>query len=366
LTIETNLFDPNVFYSRQIALPELGKQGQEKLRRSRVAIVGVGGLGSVSALYLALAGIGYIKLIDQDTVEIHNLHRQVLYSLENVRYPKVEAAVQRIKSINPDVKVDPIPENVREDNVEELISGVDVVVDGLDNMKTRYLINEACAKHRIPYVFGGAIGMEGNISVFAPPETPCLECVFPNVEDHQLPTCDIRGVLGATSGIIGALEAMETIKLIAGMEETLKGKMLVCDFKTMDFVKFDIFKRPDCPICQGKKAKTPRIKERLTWLCGQKTVNVNPPRPITLELGDIYGGLKSCFKVLLKSSVVIVFEYDGVEVSLFKNGRMLIKNVEDEENALRIYKSIMNYLGVKIWLDDMKSSGELYAQSLQS
>jgi threonine dehydrogenase-like Zn-dependent dehydrogenase len=147
LTVDSNLFDPNVFYSRQIVLPELGRQSQEKLRKSRVAVIGVGGLGSASALYLALAGVGFIRLVDQDTVEMHNLHRQVLYALENIRYPKVEAAAQRIRNINPDVELDPIPENVREDNVEELISGVDVVVDGLDNMKTRYLINEACAKH---------------------------------------------------------------------------------------------------------------------------------------------------------------------------------------------------------------------------
>jgi adenylyltransferase/sulfurtransferase len=347
LTVDSNLFDPNVFYSRQIVLPELGRQGQEKLRKSRVAVIGVGGLGSASALYLALAGVGFIRLVDQDTVEMHNLHRQVLYALENIRYPKVEAAAQRIRNINPDVELDPIPENVREDNVEELISGVDVVVDGLDNMKTRYLINEACAKHGIPYVFGGAIGMEGNVSVFAPPETPCLECVFPDIRDDQLPTCDIRGVLGSTTGIVGALQAMETIKLLAGVGETLKGKLLVCDFTTMDFVKLEIFKRPDCPTCRGEKAETLQAKEELVWLCGQKTVNVNPPRPITLELESIREMLRSRFKVLLKSSLVVVFEYDGVEVSLFKNGRMLIKNVEDEENALKIYRSIVNYLGVK-------------------
>jgi adenylyltransferase/sulfurtransferase len=347
LTVDSNLFDPNVFYSRQIVLPELGRQGQEKLRKSRVAVIGVGGLGSASALYLALAGVGFIRLVDQDTVEMHNLHRQVLYALENIRYPKVEAAAQRIRNINPDVELDPIPENVREDNVEELISGVDVVVDGLDNMKTRYLINEVCAKHGIPYVFGGAIGMEGNVSVFAPPETPCLECVFPDIRDDQLPTCDIRGVLGSTTGIVGALQAMETIKLLAGVGETLKGKLLVCDFTTMDFVKLEIFKRPDCPTCRGEKAETLQAKEELVWLCGQKTVNVNPPRPITLELESIREMLRSRFKVLLKSSLVVVFEYDGVEVSLFKNGRMLIKNVEDEENALKIYRSIVNYLGVK-------------------
>jgi len=348
LTVGVNSYNPNIFYSRQIALPELGRKGQEKLRSSRVAIVGVGGLGSASALYLALAGVGFIRLIDQDTVEMHNLHRQVLYALENIRYPKVEAAAQRIRNINPDVELDPIPENIREDNVEELISGVDVVVDGLDNMKTRYLINKTCAKHRIPYVFGGAIGMEGNVSVFAPPETPCLECVLPDVKDDQLPTCDIRGVLGSTTGIVGALQAMETVKLLAGVGETLKGKLLVCDFTNMDFTKLDVFKRLDCPACQGENAEVLHAKERLVWLCGQKTVNVNPPRPITLELDSILERSQSRFKVLLKSMLVIVFEYNGFEISIFKNGRMLIKNVEDEENALKVYRSITNHLGLKI------------------
>jgi len=131
-------FNPDEFYSRQIVLPELGRRGQDKLRRSKIAIVGLGGLGSASALYLALAGVGYLRLVDQDTVELNNLHRQILYSLDNLRCPKVEAATRRIEETNPNVKVEPIPENVRDDNVEEVVKGMDCVVDGLDNMKTRY------------------------------------------------------------------------------------------------------------------------------------------------------------------------------------------------------------------------------------
>ena len=342
-------FDPQVFYSRQIVLRELGPQGQQKLKQSKVAVVGVGGLGSVSALYLALAGVGFLRLIDQDTVELHNLHRQVLYSLESLRYPKVEVAAHSIRSLNPHVEVEPIPENIRVENVEELIGGVDAVVDGLDNMRTRYLINRVCAEHGIPYVFGAAIGLEGNLSVFAPPETPCLECVLPNLEDDQLPTCNTRGVLGSTTGIIGALQAMETIKLLAKVSETLKGKLLVCDFKNMDFVKLDVLKRSDCPVCQGVAAEKTHFSERLVWLCGQKTVNINPPRPILLDTERIYEKLKDRFKTLLKSSLAIVFECGGgIEISLFKNGRALIKNVEDEENALKIYKNILNELLVQV------------------
>jgi len=340
------IFDPDEFYSRQIALPELGRRGQEKLRRASVAVVGLGGLGSVSALYLALAGVGYLRLVDQDTVELHNLHRQILYDLDDLRYPKVEAAAQRIQRVNPNLEVEAIPENVRAGNVEEVVEGVDCVVDGLDNMETRYLVNRICAKQEVPYVFGAAIGIEGNLSVFALPETPCLECVIPDLDDSMLPTCQTRGVLGATAGIIGTMQAMETVKLLAGIGENLKGKLMVCDFRDMYFTKIDIFKRPDCSACSGKVAEPPVAKERLVWLCGQKTVNVNPPQPIGMELDEIHSRLKHHFKMLVKSSLVLVFEYNGgVEVSLFRSGRMLIKNVENEESALRVYKDLIEKLG---------------------
>jgi len=342
-------FDLDEFYSRQVVLPELGPQGQEKLRRSKAVIVGLGGLGSASALYLALAGVGYLRLADLDTVELQNLHRQVLYSLEDLRYPKVEAAAQRIRQINPTVEVESVPENVRESNVEEIVHDMDCVVDGLDNMRTRYLLNRACVKHKIPYIFGAAIGIEGNLSVFTPPESPCLECVLPGLDDRHLPTCDIRGVLGATTGIIGTMQAMEAIKILAGIGNPLKGKLMVCDFREMYFTTIDIFKRLDCPVCQAKVIEPIEARERLTWLCGRNTVNVNPPKPLDVRLDEIYGTLKHHFKVIVKSSLVIVFQYNGgIEVSLFNQGRMLIKNVKDEESALRVYDEVMEKLGLKI------------------
>ena len=348
--MSTIAFDPKEFYSRQVVLSELKPEGQEKLRRSKVAIIGLGGLGTVSALYLALAGVGYLRLVDQDTVELNNLHRQVLYGIKSLRYPKVEAAAERIKQMNPEVEVEPVPENVRESNVNEVIKGMDCVVDGLDNIRTRYLINRACADQGIPYVFGAAIGMEGNLSVFASPETPCLECVLPNLDDRHLLTCDIRGVLGATTGIIGSMQAMEAIKLLAGMGGLLKGKLMICDFQDMFFTTIDIFKRSDCPVCQGKPAKLAKPKggERLAWLCGRNTVNVNPSRPIELSLSDLYERLRHHFKILIKSSLVVVFEYNGVEVSLFNQGRMLIKNVKNEESALKVYNKVMEKLGLAL------------------
>lgn len=342
-TQKKTLYDE--FYSRQIILKELGRKGQRKLAESKVAVVGLGGLGTVSSLYLALAGVGCLRLIDQDTVETQNLHRQVLYSPEDLRYPKVEVSAKRLEKTNPLIKVEPVPENLNAYNVEKLLSEMDCVVDGLDNMHTRYLVNRACAKLEIPYVFGAAIGVEGNLSVFAPPETPCLECVLPNVEDDYLSTCDVRGVLGATAGIIGTMQAMETIKVLAGIGVALKGKLMICDFSDMYFAAIDIFRRDNCPACHGAVA-IEEMKEKLVWLCGQNTVNVNPEKPFTLSLSEAYVHVKEHFKVRIKSRLAIIFDYKDFEVTLFNDGRMLIKNVKDEKAAVKVYREIARKLGL--------------------
>ena len=202
------------FYSRQVLMKEIGEKGQERFSKSKVAVVGTGDLGTVSSLYLALAGVGRLRLIDQDTVELQNLHRQILYTASDLHYPKAEVAAKRLQELNPQVNVEAFSENVNSSNVERLLEGVDCVVDGLDNMVTRYIVNSACVKLKITYVFGAAIGLEGNLSVFSPPETGCLECLLPNLSDNDLLTCSSRGVIGATPrGVIGTLQAIETIKL---------------------------------------------------------------------------------------------------------------------------------------------------------
>lgn len=337
-------FDPARYYSRQIVLKELGEQGQRRLGESTVAVIGVGGIGTVSALYLALAGVGSLVLVDQDTVELHNLHRQILFSLEDVRLPKAEVAARKLKTVNPEVNLIPVPDNLRDENVKETLKKVDLVVDGLDNMRTRYIVNSACYRLRIPYVFGGAIAMEGNISVFHPPETPCLECVLPSFDDRHLPGCDTRGVLGATAGIIGSIQAMEAIKVLAGIEDALKGRLLVCDFRQMEFEKIQIFKREDCAICGTGVVAGLAPSDRLVWLCGRDTINVNPAKPVDLDLERAMGKLKQRYEVLARSSIVAVFRYDGTEVSLFRNGRMLIKGAVKEEEALQIYSDISRLL----------------------
>jgi molybdopterin-synthase adenylyltransferase len=333
------------FYSRQTILKELGEKGQQKLAKSKVAVVGAGGLGTVSSLYLTLAGVGYIRLIDQDTVETHNLHRQILYNIDDLHYPKTEVAAKKLEKQNPMVTVEAIPENVNASNVERLLSGVDCVVDGLDNIVTRYLVNRVCVKLSIPYVFGAGIGIEGNLSVFAPPETGCLECLMPNLSDSDLLTCSSRGVLGATTGIIGALQAMETIKLLSGVGSTLKGKLLVCDFSDMDFTTIDISKNSHCPICHGEVSSITG-SERLVWLCGKETANINPEKPLKLNLDEVYPTLSKKVNVRLKSRLALMFDYKSYEVSLFNGGRMLIKGVEDEKTALSVYREILRKINV--------------------
>ena len=338
-------FQASDFYSRQIALHELGREGQERLRNSKATIVGLGGLGSVSCLFLAMAGVGRLTLVDQDTVELNNLHRQALYSLADIRYPKVEAASRRLATVNPEVKFETVPENLNEDNIRTVIGDSDCVVDGLDNMNTRYLISRYCVEKRIPYVFGGAIGFEGNVAVFKTPETPCLECVLPGLEDSELPTCDTRGVMGATTGIVGSVQAMETIKLLSGITKQLESKMLVFDFIQSEFRTINLAIRPDCP-CQTKTQRKPVQQRKLAWLCGSDTVNVNPQTNQTLNLENIGTTINAHGKVLLKTPLVIVFDYKGHEISLFRKGRMLIKNVKNEEEGEEIFKSVDKMIGV--------------------
>jgi molybdopterin/thiamine biosynthesis adenylyltransferase len=335
------VLDPSELYSRQTVIKEVGEEGQNRLMSSRVAVVGIGGLGSASSMYLALAGVGFLRLIDQDTVEAHNLHRQSLFSVDDLRRPKAEAAADRIRSIAPRVMVEPVAENLRDSNVDKLLQDVDVIVDGLDNMMTRYIVNSASVKMRKPYVYGAAIAMEGDVSVFKPPETPCLRCITPGVEDAMLPTCETRGILGPVAGAIGAIQAVETIKLLAGIEGVLKGRLLTCDFKNVDFYTIQIAKRPDCEAC-GSGAWCKGETERLTWLCGSNTVNVNPSEPMSIDLTRAANTLSTRFKVLVRSPMVLVVQLeDGVEVSVFQQGRMLIKNVDSEDKALKVYERLV-------------------------
>ncbi len=237
-------------YSRHLLLPEVGAEGQQKLLDAKVLLLGAGGLGSPAALYLAAAGVGTLGIVDNDEVDLSNLQRQVIHSSERIGVPKVDSAEQTITALNPDVKVEKYPVRLGPDNIMDILPGYDIVVDGLDNFPTRYLLNDASVRLQIPVVSAAILGFEGQLSVFKPYDGPCYRCLFPVPPPAELaPSCGANGVLGVLPGTMGLLQATEVIKLILGEGEPLIGRLLMYDAlaATVDEVK--VRRDPDCPIC---------------------------------------------------------------------------------------------------------------------
>jgi len=236
-------------YIRQIVLKDFGLEGQEKLRKTSVCVVGLGGLGSIVSLYLAGMGVGRLRIIDKDIVEKVNLHRQILYDMEDLGRLKAYAARDKLRRLNPEVCIEALTYQIDEDSVEEAIKGVDIVLDGLDNFKTRRIVNKTCFEYGIPYVYASVIETYGSVSVFKPGETACFECIFRGVSDDELPRCEEVGVLPAAVGVVASIEVAEAIKLILGWKPNLIGKMAFIDIRSLSFYVFEVSKNPKCPIC---------------------------------------------------------------------------------------------------------------------
>jgi molybdopterin/thiamine biosynthesis adenylyltransferase/rhodanese-related sulfurtransferase len=241
-------------YSRHLLLPQVGEAGQQRLRVARVLIVGAGGLGSPAALYLAAAGVGTLRIADDDRVELSNLQRQILHTQARVGVAKVASAAQALAALNPGVRVEAIAERVGADNVERLLRDVDVVVDGADNFATRYLLNDACVRLGKPLVYGAVLQFEGQVSVFDAGRqrghAPCYRCLFPQPPPPGFaPDCGQAGVLGVLPGVIGLLQATEAIKLLLGIGQSLAGRVLNFDALSMRFHELRLKPDPDCPVC---------------------------------------------------------------------------------------------------------------------
>ncbi len=244
-------------YARHLLLPEIGLEGQDRLLRSRVLIVGAGGLGSPVALYLAAAGVGTLTLVDHDVVDRSNLQRQVLYADSNTGEPKTEAARTRLRALNPDVRINAVSQKLDRENVEELFADHDVIVDGSDNFPTRYLINDACVRLGLANVYGSVFRFEGQASVFWPAQpgepTPCYRCLYPQPPPPELaPSCGEAGVLGVLPGVIGLLQATETLKLLLGIGDLLTSRLLHYDALQARFTTHRIRPDPNCEYCSGQ------------------------------------------------------------------------------------------------------------------
>jgi len=245
-------------YSRHIMLRGLDIEGQDRLRAARVLVVGLGGLGSPVALYLAAGGVGELLLADDDTVDLTNLQRQVLHDTASVGRRKTDSAMTRLAALNPEVSLTPVTERLHRETLPARLEGVDCVVDGSDNFATRFAVNAACVGAGVPLVSGAAIRMEGQLAVYRAdrPDQPCYRCVFP--EDGETgETCSETGVLAPLTGVVGSLMATETMKLLSGLGETLDSRLMTLDATTMQWRTLKLRRDPNCPVCGGRDVRAP-------------------------------------------------------------------------------------------------------------
>jgi molybdopterin/thiamine biosynthesis adenylyltransferase/rhodanese-related sulfurtransferase len=242
-------------YSRHLLIPEIGEEGQRKLLDARVLLLGAGGLGSPAALYLAAAGVGTLGIVDNDVVDLSNLQRQVIHTGERIGVPKVDSAEETIKALNPDVEVVKYATRLDASNILEIIEGWDVIVDGLDNFPSRYLLNDASVRLQVPVVSASILGFDGQLSVFKPYEGPCYRCLFPEPPPVELaPSCGANGVLGVLPGTMGLLQATEVVKLVVGAGEPAIGRLLLYDALAATLTEVKVRRDPECPICSRDPA----------------------------------------------------------------------------------------------------------------
>jgi len=232
-------------FNRQILFPDFGEDGQESLQQSHVLVAGIGGLGSPVSIYLACAGIGKITLVDSDSVELSNLNRQTLHWENNIGERKVLSAAKKLKKINSNVQIIPLDIEIREENFNEQLDDVSLVIDCLDNIEARFILNKACVLNKIPMVHGGVYGLKGEATTIIPGKTPCFECIFPRKDREKT----ILPIFGATPSLIASIQVMEGIKFLAGFGELLEGKMLYVNGENMEFMFVSLKKNPDCQIC---------------------------------------------------------------------------------------------------------------------
>ncbi|MFX0096985.1 MAG: ThiF family adenylyltransferase [Candidatus Hodarchaeota archaeon] len=335
-------------YSRNIALEFMGYEGQKKLRKSKVCIVGLGGLGCSVAVQLARLGIGFLRLVDMDIVEVSNLHRQVLYDMNDIGYPKVDAAKKRILEINPDIEVEVFSDFLDASNVDEVVKGVDVVVDGLDSLATRYTLNAACIKFGIPFVFASAIESYGNVYTMIPGETACLECFYGGVEEEDLPGCAQVGVFLPSLMAITGIETSEAVRVILEKPLLLKGRLLYVDFTDMSFREIDIVRNESCPVCSVSPEEIAfkvRKDVKVLETCSRDMKNVFVIIPAKNKSGDfqrLKEKIGSSFKIIVDSQSGITFHYnEDTQVSLLSSGIGVIKTSMMKEGSLELFRKFV-------------------------
>lgn len=334
------------YFSRQISIPSIGQEGLRKLQESTVAIFGVGGVGSAAAYYLSRSGVGHLRLIDQDIVETSNLQRLHAATANDLFHPKAEVIADKLSEVAEWCKIEPIVETVTDKNASELLIGVDLIFDGLDNFRTRYILNESSLRDQTPYLFTSAIADQAHLALLNPPATACLECVMPHVTDNFQDSCETLGVNPSITGVAGAIGAGVAIGYLSGNPGHWSESLVTIDVAGPEFLLTKLAKRADCQVCGSGNDETSRPDRLVTFLCGERTANVLPARDQIIEFSKIRTIIPS-EKIRLSTSSVLVFREGEFTVSLFRNGRFLIGGVNDEIQAATIAREISDRLGLQ-------------------
>jgi adenylyltransferase/sulfurtransferase len=341
-------------YSRQIMLDEIGFVGLEKLRKAKVCVVGIGGIGNPVVTQLTAMGIGKLKIVDRDIIEISNLHRQHLYTENDIGRVKVEAAKEKLQQINSGVEIEALPNSVTKYTAESIIKGFDIVVDALDSIDARYALNDACVKLNIPFIYAGALGMLGSICTIIPNKTACLRCIFPALAEDDMPTCSTEGVHPSILYLVGGIQVSEVVKIILGEKPTLENKLLYIDLNDLSLEKVSVFRQEECPSCGIKRLDTSQLETQqliIEELCGRdrgkRTYTVTPAQ-ISSSL-NLIGIEKSAerlgYTIKTKGELgltIMTSNSDNLSISFMISGAATIVGAKSEDEALSIYNSFVN------------------------
>ena len=332
-------------YSRQVLFEGIGREGQEKLLSSRVAIAGCGALGTGVADKLTRAGIGYIRLIDRDYVELNNLQRQVLFTEEHARkrLPKAVAAAEALQAINSNITIEAVVCDIEPSSVERLLDGVNLVMDGTDNVEARLLVNDACLKAGKPWVHGAALGSCGQEMVIMPGKTACYRCYLPEQPETPLEGCEVHGILNTVTGIVSAMESTHALKILTGDVE-FGGVMTFVDVWEDEVRQFIVEKSADCPACaKGEFSFLERISTTPTSsLCGRNAVQITPATPMNIDLEELSKSLVKAGEVS-NNGYLLSLAVDDCELIVFPTGRVMVKGTTDPAHARSLCS---RYIGI--------------------
>jgi len=323
-------------YSRQMLLPEIGSSGQKKIAKCRAVVIGCGALGTYALGFLTRAGVGQIVVVDRDIVELSNLQRQTLFSEKDVGRPKAKAAEEALRGVNSDIEIWGVVADVSYANVEKLIKNATLVLDATDNMDTRFLVNDACVKNGIPWVYAGAVGTTGMVMPIVP-GGPCLRCVFPTVpQPGQLPTCDTVGIVNTLPSAVASLETTEAFKIMQGKAPAKE--LMFIDIWQGDLQKIAVRKNPDCQACGKRDFEFLQAKKRkfAASLCGRNAVQIVPVRELRGGLADLRRKLVKLGDAEMRDGV-LKFKTKGVELTVFPDGRTIVGGTTDISRAKTVF-----------------------------